>query len=105
MRDLWTLHGIQSKVTAAIYRNDFGLELRIDLAGEFKHSQLSRHGEQPLILRAERVKAELIEQEWFPARRPHHDVKGALIRVVCAAAIPTFIRSAPESLCVEWDGI
>jgi hypothetical protein len=29
------------------------------------HTQLSRQGEQPLILRAERVKAELIEQGWF----------------------------------------
>jgi hypothetical protein len=65
VRDLWTLHGIQSKVTAAIYRNDFGLELRIDLAGELMQSQLSRFGEQPLILRADRVKAELIEQGWF----------------------------------------
>jgi hypothetical protein len=27
VRDLWTLHGIQSNVTAAIWRNDFGLEL------------------------------------------------------------------------------
>lgn len=65
VRDLWTLHGIQSTVTASIYRNVFGLELRIDLAGELMHSQLSRHGEQPLILRADRVKAELIEQGWF----------------------------------------
>ena len=65
VRDVWTLHGIQSTVTASIYRNTFGLELRIDLAGELMRTQLSRHGEQPLILRAERVKAELMEQGWF----------------------------------------
>jgi hypothetical protein len=45
--------------------NDFGLELRIELAGELMHSQLSRHGEHPLMLRAERVKADLLEQGWF----------------------------------------
>ena len=72
VRDLWTLHGIQSSVTAAIWRNDFGLELRVDLGGELMHTQLSRHGEQPLILRAERVKADLIEQGWF--ERPLTDV-------------------------------
>jgi hypothetical protein len=42
VRDLWTLHGIQSKVTAAIYRHDFGLKVRIDLTGELMHTQLSR---------------------------------------------------------------
>ena len=65
VRDLWTLHGIQSTCTAAIFKNDFGLELRVELGSELMHSQLSRHGEQPLILRAERVKADLIEQGWF----------------------------------------
>ena len=62
---MFTLHGLQSNCTAAIYRNDFGLELRVELGGELMHTQLSRHGEQPLILRAERVKADLIEQGWF----------------------------------------
>ena len=47
VRDLWTLHGIQSKVTAVIYRNHFGLELRIGLAGELMHSQLSREVSSP----------------------------------------------------------
>jgi hypothetical protein len=37
-------------IPASIYRNVFGLELRIDLAGELMHTQLSRRGEQPLIL-------------------------------------------------------
>ena len=34
-----------SKCSAAIYRNDFGLELRVDLAGELVESRLSRFGE------------------------------------------------------------
>jgi hypothetical protein len=34
VRDVWGLHGGQSIVTATIYRNDLGLELRIDSAGE-----------------------------------------------------------------------
>ena len=72
VRDLWTLHGIQSTCTAAIFKNDLGLELRVDLGGELLPAQLSRHGEQPLILRAERVKADLIEQGWF--ERPLTDV-------------------------------
>jgi hypothetical protein len=29
IRDLWTLHWSQSDCTAAIWRNDFGLELRV----------------------------------------------------------------------------
>jgi len=41
VRDLWTLHGIQSTVTAAIWRNDFGLELRVDHGGELVESRLS----------------------------------------------------------------
>jgi hypothetical protein len=44
VRDLWTLHGIQSNVTAAIWRNDFGLELRIEHGGELVESRLSRVG-------------------------------------------------------------
>jgi len=65
VRDLWTLHGIMSTVTAAIYRNEFGLELGIDLAGELIESRLSRVGEEPLILIAEQAKAELLTQGWF----------------------------------------
>jgi hypothetical protein len=30
VRDLWMLRGITSNVTAAIWRNDFGLELRVE---------------------------------------------------------------------------
>jgi hypothetical protein len=62
VRDLWTLHGIQSKVTAAIWRNDFGLELRVEHGGELIESRLSRIGEAPLLLVADELKANLIEQ-------------------------------------------
>jgi hypothetical protein len=54
-----------SIATATIYRYNFGLELRIELAGELIESRLSRVGEEPLILIAEQAKAELIEQGWF----------------------------------------
>ena len=65
VRDLWTLYGTQRTCTAAIYRNESGLELRVMLDGELTHTQLSRFGEQPLIMRADRVRAELLEQGWF----------------------------------------
>jgi hypothetical protein len=65
VRDLWTLHGIQSICTAGIWRNDFGLELRVEHAGELVESRLSRVGEAPLLLIAEQVKADLMRQGWF----------------------------------------
>ena len=65
VRDLWILYGQQATCTASIYRTDAGLELRIALGGELTHTQLSRFGEQPLIMRADRVRAELLEQGWF----------------------------------------
>jgi len=65
VRDLWTLQGIQGHCTAAIYRNDFGLELRVELAGDLIESRLSRVGEQPLLLIADQLKANLLEQGWF----------------------------------------
>lgn len=52
----------RGELIAAIYRNDFKLELRIELASELMHSQLSRNGEHALLLRAERVKTDLMEQ-------------------------------------------
>ena len=36
-------------VTAAIYRNDFGLELRIDLAAELIHTQEQHHVADPTL--------------------------------------------------------
>jgi hypothetical protein len=52
-------------VTAAIWRNDFGLELRVENNGELIESRLSRYGEAPLLLIADELKASLIEQGWF----------------------------------------
>ena len=65
VRDPWTLHGVQSHVTAAIWQNDFGLELRVEHGGELVESRLSRVGEAPLLLIAEELKANLMEQGWF----------------------------------------
>jgi hypothetical protein len=67
VRDVWTLHGIQSNSTARIFRNDFGLELRVEHGGELLESRLSRFGEAPLLLIADELKANLIEQGWFEA--------------------------------------
>jgi hypothetical protein len=39
VHDLWTLHGVMSNVTAALWRNDFGLELRIEHPGELIESR------------------------------------------------------------------
>lgn len=64
IRDLWTLHWSQSNCTAAIWRNDFGLELRVLHGDELIESRLSRFGDAPLLLIAEEVKANLIEQGW-----------------------------------------
>ena len=64
IRDVWTLRGITSNVTAAIWRNDFGLELRVLHGEELIESRLSRVGEAPLLLIADQVKANLIEQGW-----------------------------------------
>jgi hypothetical protein len=65
VRTLWTLHGIQSNCTAAIWRNDFSLELRVEHGGELIESRLSRLGEAPLLLIADQLKANLIAQGWF----------------------------------------
>jgi len=70
VRDLWTLHGIQSTVTAAIWRNDFGLELRVDHGGELVESRLSRFGEEPLLEIAEQLNADLVAQGWFEGPPP-----------------------------------
>ena len=67
VHDLWRLHGIQSNVTAAIWRNDFGLELRVEHGGELVESRLSRVGEAPLLLIADEMKTNLIAQGWTEA--------------------------------------
>ena len=58
-------------MTAAIWRNDFGLELRIDHGGELMESRLSRFGEELLLLVADQLKTELLGQGW--SERPPHD--------------------------------
>jgi len=80
VRDLWTLHGIQSTVTASMFRNEFGLELRIELAGELIESRFSRVGEEPLILIAAQAKAELRSKDGSsrPTRRNRNDTRVAL---------------------------
>ena len=61
---MWTLRGITSDVTAAVWRNDFGLELRVEHRGELIESRLSRYGEAPLTLIADQLKTNLIEKGW-----------------------------------------
>jgi hypothetical protein len=48
----------------AIWRNDFGLELGVEHGDELIESHLSRIGEAPLLLVADELKANLIEQGW-----------------------------------------
>jgi hypothetical protein len=86
VHDVWTLHGIQSNCTAAIYRNDFGLELRGEHGGELIESRLSRHGEAPLLLIADEVKANLIAQGWCksPQRRIMGEDDATMAPVVTA---------------------
>jgi hypothetical protein len=50
VRDLWTLHWMQSNCIAAIWRNDFCLELRVLHGDQLVESRLSRVGEAPLLL-------------------------------------------------------
>jgi hypothetical protein len=50
VRDVWTLRYIQTNCTAAIWRNEFGLELRVGHGGELIESRLSRFGEARLLL-------------------------------------------------------
>jgi len=56
------VRGIQPNMTAAIWRNDFGLELRVEHGDELIESRLSRFGEARLLLIADELKASLIVQ-------------------------------------------
>jgi hypothetical protein len=67
IRDRWTLHWSDSDCTAAIWRNDFGLELRVLHGEELVESRSSRYGEAPLLLIADEQKADLIERGWTEA--------------------------------------
>jgi len=68
---VWTLRYIETNCTAAIWRNDFGLELRVLHGDELVEWRLSRFGEAPLRLIADQLKANLIAQGWFelPSKR------------------------------------
>ena len=59
VRDVWTLRDIETNCTAAIWRNDFWLELRVEHGGELIDSRLSRYGIEPLLLTAGQIKANL----------------------------------------------
>jgi hypothetical protein len=52
----------RDKCTAAIWRNDFWLALRVEHGGELIDSPLSRDGIEPLLLIAGQIKANLIAQ-------------------------------------------
>lgn len=54
-----------STCTAVIYRNDFDLELRVLHGDELIESRLSPFSEGPLLLIADELKANLLEQGWF----------------------------------------
>jgi hypothetical protein len=64
VRDLWTLRGITSNVTVAIWRDDFGLELRVENNGELIESRMSRVGEVPLLRIADQIRTNLMEKGW-----------------------------------------
>ena len=72
VRDVWTLRYIEVNCTAAIWRNDSGLELRVEHGGELIVSRLSRYGIEPLLLIANHIKANLVAHGWFdPANATH----------------------------------
>lgn len=60
--DVWTLRYVETNCTARIFRNDFGLELRVEHAGELIESRLSRYGIKPLLLIADQIRTNLIAQ-------------------------------------------
>ena len=65
---MWTLRYVEMNCTAVIWRNDFGLELRVEHDGELIESRLSRYGEAPLLLIAEEAKQDLLKQGWTSCR-------------------------------------
>lgn len=61
----------QAILTAAIYRTDTGLELRIGFSlTNLIHSELSRKGDAPLLARAEDLGLVLLGQGWIELRAP-----------------------------------
>jgi hypothetical protein len=72
VRDVWTLRYVETNCTAAIWRNDFGLELRVEHGGELIESRLSRYGIEPLLLIADQIRANLIAEGWFDPQNATH---------------------------------
>jgi hypothetical protein len=72
VRDVWTLRYVETNCTAVIWRNAFGLELRVEHGGELLESRLSRYGIEPLFLIADQIKANLIAQRWFDPSSATH---------------------------------
>jgi hypothetical protein len=64
LRDLWSLHGIESNCVAGLYATTFGVELRIHQNNELVESRLSRYREEPLLLIAEEAKQNLLKVGW-----------------------------------------
>ena len=62
IRDVWTLRYIETNCTAAIWRNDFGLELRVHHGDELIESRLSRYGIEPLLLIADQIRTNLMDR-------------------------------------------
>ena len=65
----------QAILTAAIFRTDTGFELRIRFSEtNLIHSELSREGHAPLLLRADDLREVLLEQGWIEliAARTRH---------------------------------
>jgi hypothetical protein len=69
VRDLWQMHRPhrpQHVLTPAIFRTDTGYELRIGFSEtNLIHSELSRNGHAPLLIRADDLRQVLLEQGWI----------------------------------------
>lgn len=69
---MWTLRYIEANCTASIWRNDFGVALRVEHGGELIESRLSRLGEEPLLLIADQIGSNLIAEGWFDPTNATH---------------------------------
>jgi hypothetical protein len=63
---------IETNCTAAIWRNDFGLQRRVEHGGQLIESRLSCYGIEPLLLIADQIKTNLIAQGWFDPMNATH---------------------------------
>jgi hypothetical protein len=63
-------HRPQHVLTAAIFQNDVGLELRVGSSEQPDSRELSRKGEAPLLARAENLRLVLLGQGWIELKAP-----------------------------------